>query len=404
MDEYDFVIVGGGPAGSSTAIHLRQLLGDSPKILLLEQKNFPRQKLCGEFISPECLGHFAKLNVTESIKQAGSSPLVQTNFYSAKGRRLLIPSAWFGVSSGVALGLSRAAMDKVLLDQARKIGVDVRENTQATGLILTNGKVVGIEARDAAQRSETVKLGSRLCIDASGRARVLARRVSRSGYSAAQSERERRPRLIAFKAHLSAVQIEDEDCEIYFYRGGYGGVSRIEGGLFNHCFIVDRRMARGANADASQLMQKVVMQNARASEALSQARVETPWIAVAIDSFGRRDLSPAEGLLTVGDAASFIDPFTGSGMLMALESGEIIAGTIARYAVSNTKEINHRGLAAEYRSVYGRRFNRRLRFCSFLRRAAFAPPWATELITAGLSLGGDGVCRYLARTTRDRSD
>ncbi|MGH9914637.1 MAG: NAD(P)/FAD-dependent oxidoreductase, partial [Pyrinomonadaceae bacterium] len=254
-------------------------------------------------------------------------------------------------------------------------------------------------ARNAQDKSKPIKFRSRLCIDASGRTRALARRISKSGNLRTQNQRAG---LVAFKAHLSAAQVEDQNCEIYFYRGGYGGLNQIESGLFNLCFIVDAATARSEKADAGQLMQKVVMQNVRASETLSEARVETPWIAVAIDSFGQRDLAPAEGLLTVGDAASFIDPFTGSGMLMALESGEVIAGTIARHMESNSKEINQRALAAEYAAAYGAKFDRRLRFCSLLRRVAFAPQWTTQLIIQALSLSGDGICRYLARATRGK--
>src|SRR5205823_6293439 len=105
-------------------------------------------------------------------------------------------------------------------------------------------------------------------------------------------------------------------CEIYFYRGGYGGLSRVEGGLSNLCFIVAARDVRARGSDADKVMREVVMTNRRAAETLRGARVCSEWLAVVLESFGRTKLVPAVGLLTVGDAAAFIDPFTGSGMLM----------------------------------------------------------------------------------------
>src|SRR5215210_2990119 len=107
-DSYDVVIVGGGPAGTSAAIHLAQ---SGVRVLLAEQKKFPRAKLCGEFISPECLDHFQRLGVTESMTGAGGALLCETLFYSRRGASVAVPSEWFGTGRAVALGLSRAEMD-----------------------------------------------------------------------------------------------------------------------------------------------------------------------------------------------------------------------------------------------------------------------------------------------------
>ena len=70
MADFDVIIVGGGPAGASAAIHLA---ARGARVLVAEQKKFPREKLCGEFISPECLEHFARLGVLERMTGAGGS-------------------------------------------------------------------------------------------------------------------------------------------------------------------------------------------------------------------------------------------------------------------------------------------------------------------------------------------
>src|SRR6185369_8181151 len=116
---YDVAIAGAGPAGSAAAIYLAT---SGFKVLLLEQKNFPRPKLCGEFISPECQTHFEKLGAAAVMEQSAPAKITRTSFYARKGRHVDVPSSFFG---GVALGLSRATMDHNLLERAREVGVEV---------------------------------------------------------------------------------------------------------------------------------------------------------------------------------------------------------------------------------------------------------------------------------------
>ena len=89
---YDVAIAGGGPAGTSAAIRLAQ---QGLKVLLLEQKKFPRAKLCGEFISPECVSHFEQLGVAEDIFKAKGATLTESSFYSRHGKKVTVPSSWF---------------------------------------------------------------------------------------------------------------------------------------------------------------------------------------------------------------------------------------------------------------------------------------------------------------------
>jgi flavin-dependent dehydrogenase len=236
-----------------------------------------------------------------------------------------------------------------------------------------------------------------IAIDATGRSRALARRIEKEE-DAKHRSRKRSAPLVAFKAHLENVGGASDSCEIFFYRGGYGGLNRVEGGLSNLCFIARARDVRACGGDAGRVMREVVMKNRRAAETLARAQVCSEWLAVALEGFGRRQIVPAAGMLSVGDAASFIDPFTGSGMLMALESGELAAQTIARHLDALGKDETFDQVACDYRARYKQIFGARLRVCALMRRAAFVPRLAETLIFA-LS-ASERARRFLARSTR----
>lgn len=408
----EVLIVGGGPAGSSAAIHLAQR---GAKVRLIERAKFPRPKLCGEFISPECTAHFIRLGVMDAMLAANGAPISETVFYAPSGRNIRVPSAWLSaqtktgngalsVGAAGALGLSRAEMDARLLARARAVGVEVWEETQATNLVIENDVVRGVEVRcaDGARRS----CRASLLIDATGRARFLGRqREKRDG----GTTKSKRASLVAFKAHLtntggsgsSGSGAKDEACEIYFYRGGYGGLNRVEGGVSNLCFIVAAQLVREKSSDPARVMREIVSQNKRAAETLKDARVESSWLSVALEGFGRHELVPASGLISIGDAASFIDPFTGSGMLMALESGALAAEVIAA-ELSFGEKFDLRRLQSAYEASYAAKFAARLRLCSALRRLAFAPPSVAEVVISVLG-ASERVQRGLARATRRMS-
>jgi len=367
---YDVIIAGGGPAGSSAAIHLAQ---NGARVLLAEQKKFPRPKLCGEFISPECCAHFARLGVAERMLAGNPAELSETVFYSKNGAKVSVPSKWFS-GGGIALGLSRAEMDERLLRKAIDVGVDVQEDVSVVDLLIQDGRVNGVKVK---HNGTEQTIAASITIDATGRTRALTRMFERAHSS--KTRLQQRP-LVAFKAHLSKTRVAPGACEIYFYRGGYGGLSTIENGLSNLCFIVNARDVRAHGSDATRLMRNVVCENRRAAETLHNAEPASDWLAVSLESFERHSPAPAVGLLAIGDAASFIDPFTGSGMLMALESGELVARAIAGHVGRLATDDARQTVSEDYRKLYRMQFNSRLRLCSMIRRAAFAPGFANIAI------------------------
>ncbi len=362
---YDVIIAGAGPAGSSAAIHLAR---NGVRVLLVEQKKFPRPKLCGEFISPECQRHFQNLGVAEAMKSSGPTSLTETVFYSIKGQHLTIPSDWFGGS--VALGLSRAVMDNVLLRRAQDCGVTVLEGASIGEPLLESGRVRGVKLKLDGREQE---FQAPLTIDATGRARILTRKLQ-------TGDKKSKPKLIAFKVHLRNTRVAPNACEIYFYPDGYGGLSTVEGGISNLCFIVSAAQVKRHHSNPETVMRETVMKNQRAAYTLEHAQPESEWLSASWERFGRQLPSPAQGLLAIGDSAAFIDPFTGSGMLIAFESGELAADVITRHSDALTSD----ALLSEYAAEYIQKFDSRLRISGWLRRAAFKP----RLAGLGIALCG----------------
>jgi len=373
------VIAGGGPAGSSLAIRLARSGYD---VTLLERAKFPRQKLCGEFVSPECLDHFGKLGVIEEMLSSGGDRISETVFFSLKGRSASVPSSWFGVSGQKALGISRARMDLLLLEEAKRAGAEVIEDAAVTGAVFEEGLAKAVQVRLGS--GDRPEIPGDLFIDATGRHRALAR------YAPGTGQELVKPGLVGFKAHHSSTSLPHGRCEIYFFPGGYGGLNYVEGGAANHCFLVSSNVAKEFGGNADSIVEELVLKNSRARDTLSGAVREHDWLAVAVEGFGGRDVSPVANLFAVGDAGAFIDPFTGSGMLMALESSEILASLLVSGSLAET--------AREYRRSHRTRFRRRLAICAAMRRLAFSPGFAEIAVSAaGLS---SGVRRLLAKNTR----
>ncbi|HJS23057.1 MAG TPA: NAD(P)/FAD-dependent oxidoreductase [Pyrinomonadaceae bacterium] len=374
QNKFDVIIAGAGPAGSSAAIHLAR---KDVRVLLVEQKKFPRAKLCGEFISPECQKHFENLGVAEAMAASQPAALTETVFYSSGGHHINVPSSWFGGSA--ALGLSRAVMDNVLLRRAQQCGVTVLEGVSVSEPILDAAVVKGIRLKENGH-----EYFAPLTIDATGRARILTKKLHRR-------EPKSKPKLIAFKAHLRNTRVAPNACEIYFYPDGYGGLSTVEGEISNLCFIISAEQVKRYYSNPDVVMREMVMKNRRAAYTLEHAQPASEWLSASWERFGRQQPCPAKGLLTIGDSAAFIDPFTGSGMLMALESGELVADVIVRHQTPTS-------IAAEYTAEYIRKFDSRLRISGWLRRAAFNPR------LAGLGLSICGASKHfrsrIARATR----
>src|SRR5207302_8112255 len=130
----------------------------------------------------------------------------------------------------------------------------VLEDAQVVNLLLDKDRVEGVTIKHAGSEA-----GYRapVTIDATGRTRALARRFAKSQ----NQTKSHRASLVAFKAHLADARVAPGACEIYFYRGGYGGPSSIENVLRKLFFIASARAVREGGAGAERLMGAAVFQN-----------------------------------------------------------------------------------------------------------------------------------------------
>lgn len=365
------LVVGGGVSGASLAIRLaRQNLN----VLLIEKERFPRQKLCGEFVSPECLAHFDSLGVLDSVRDVRGDVIRKTRFYSESGRSVSVPSEWFFNGENGALGISRAEMDFRLLEKARQIGVKVLEENSVVGLV-TNGRFIeGISTKNA--RGEIGKIKANLFVDATGRSRILGKLLEKSNRGKVQKGKIKH---VAFKTHLENVELEKGTCEIYIFRGGYGGLNYVENGAANHCFLVDSRIAREFKGNADRIVSEVILKNHRARKTMKSARKKFDWLAVSVEKFGWQPANDIKNLISIGDASAFIDPFTGSGMLMALESSELLAHV---FRIGSRFVEDPQRVKDEFEKSHKYAVKRRIRTCAVIHHMSFSPRFAGFVISA----------------------
>jgi len=384
MTQYDAIVVGGGPGGTSAAISLAQR---GVRVLLLEEKRMPRGKLCGEFVTPESFPTLERLGVMQRMVSAGAQRIERASLVVSSGKSIQTHISNISDNGTWAMSLSRSRFDQILFDRARESGVECREGVAVKQCLFDDGVPRGVETLFLPEGT-TATFEAPVIIDASGRnSRLMIGKRDRIGG-------RRGSRLYAMKAHLDGVQGIEDQVELHFFRHGYGGFSRIEGGLVNLCFIVDDRTLRRADGDPSRVLEMSLLNNAVARDRLKDSRVVGKWYTTGPLSFGRRRLG-RNGIIAIGDASGMIDPFTGTGIQMALRTGELAAEAVVR-ANGETGSV-----LREYTLNYDSEFGRRLKTAGRLRGLAFSPRAAR--VTARFLTYLPGLTSFMLRATRSTS-
>jgi flavin-dependent dehydrogenase len=364
---YDVIVIGAGPAGSTVSTLLASA---GRRVLMLEKSRFPREKLCGEFITPECLNVFDHLGVRERMFDAGAKIIRKWMLFAPDGRGVEVPMEWIAGGHRHAISLTRAKMDRILMERAREAGVEVREAFHVSPKFHCEDGLGFIEGKTGGETVE--QFSAQLVIDASGRNGAFSNRTLQSSYRFEGS------RLFGCKVHLRIIEGLGEIGELFFFRDGYGGLSDVEDDRTNLCFLTTEATLREAKGDREKLLDLTMRANPAARRRLENAVMDGEWLGTGPINYGRK--RAITGMMAIGDAGAFIDPFTGSGILLALSSGMLAAKVINQSF--NEGVCDPAVIAMKYDGLYRKQFGLRFQACSLLRNVAFKPVMRNVLVAA----------------------
>ena len=189
MKRVDVAVVGAGPAGTAAAILLAER---GLTVVLLDRAGFLRPKVCGEYLSPQAARLLDRLGVLKDVDAAGAPPLRGMRLVAPDGTALCgaYPTAgpWRGYRDH-AMAIPREVLDRILLERARSLPVEVRERHRVTGLIIEDDHVTGIEAAESvptsrepsesSRENRTASFASACCADAIPAVQRTTRKIAR---------------------------------------------------------------------------------------------------------------------------------------------------------------------------------------------------------------------------------
>ena len=339
----DVLVVGAGPAGAATAILLAE---HGLAVTVLERGRRARPKICGEYLSPEAGRVLDRLGALKAVDAGGAVALAGMRITAPDGTVL---DGRYGAVGGFrpyrehAIGVARATLDGALLDRVRARPVDLREGVRVTDVVVEAGRVVGVLGVDAA--GAPLEARARVVVAADGRASTIAHRLNCRHAHPLQR--------MALVTYVAGVPNCRDVGEIFVDPPDYAILNPLTADRVNLSLVVPLAHAVPWRARLEDFFAARVKHLPHLARRLAGARRVAPL--QALGPLAYRVTPPREGgVLFVGDAAGFYDPFTGEGIFTALRSAELAADTLV--AALRAGDVSAAALAA-----YGR-----------ARRAAFA--------------------------------
>ncbi|GJG85555.1 oxidoreductase [Gemmatimonadetes bacterium T265] len=396
MSRFDaeVLVVGGGPAGASTAW---QLASRGLDVLVVDRARFPRDKPCAEYLSPEASRLLDLMGVLGAAEAAGAAQLDGMLVRAPSGD---VIHGRFAAGHGFrgfrdrGLALRRRVLDQLLLDAARAAGARAEEGAKTVDVARDGrGGAAGVVVQRADGTTRT--LAAPLVVGADGLRSVVGRRLG-------LARRWPWPRRVAFLCHVRGLPPSDAASparpmgELHVEAdGSYVGIADVGHGLTNVAMVAPAPLARrglarygspAAYLDAWLAGAPQLAPRFARAERATPVRCTGPFA-----SYARRAWAPGAAL--VGDAAEFFDPFTGEGIYSALRGGELLGPYAAEAA----------RLLGTGRPGDAAAADRALAAYDDARRAAFRGKWRVERLIA-LSVARPAFINRAARVLSRQRD
>jgi flavin-dependent dehydrogenase len=332
------IIVGGGLAGLTSAIHLSKI---GVAVILIEKNEFPKHKVCGEYISNEVLPYLEWLDI--NVSQLTPTKISQIQFSTENGKSIKIelPLGGFGVS--------RFALDAYLYKKAVANGCVVIQDTVED--------IVYNENQFTVRTSDNMVLKAEIVIGAFGKRSNIDQKLNRNFI-------QKKSSWLAVKAHYSG-DFPSNLVGLHNFKGGYCGVSKVENDAINICYLADYETFK-KHKNIQEYQKDVVSKNPHLKLILDASTMlfEKPLTISQISFEKKRAVE--NGILMIGDTAGLIHPLCGNGMAMAIHSAKIASDLVGAYFEG---EITSRtSLEKKYFKQWNYNFNSRLKMGRILSK------------------------------------
>ncbi|HUP64882.1 MAG TPA: NAD(P)/FAD-dependent oxidoreductase [Thermoanaerobaculia bacterium] len=366
MIETDVAVIGGGPGGSCAAAWLARR---GLRTTLVDRDRFPRDKVCGEFLSWDASPFLEDLGLSRELDELDAPVIDDCRIHAGSASTAFsLPRA--------SRGISRLRLDALLVARARALGGEILEGWSADETSRHEGSRT-IHIRSTA--GEMRELRARAVVGAWGRWGRLDLALGRDFV------RDRGHRYIGFKRHYAGGVTAAATIELHSFPGGYLGAQQIEGHLSNLCGLVHQGKIAGMRGGWPAFVREISCSSPSLARLLDGAAPAQEEFLSSEPVIFRPKSAAHEGMFLVGDAAGLIDPLTGNGMAMAIQSAALCAALLPEFLGPQGP-----GALARYATLHRDLFEGRLRASRMLASLMRNPLPLAAAIRSGLAgmLGG----------------